>query len=153
VASLWTAPAVLEDAAVGGVDFSVVGGPMLAGGRTGDVTLVYQRSTAQETQLLSRQRADGDTWSDAEELAATGASGFLLVDDGAGGAIVVWSDLIASGPSATVTARLACASQAIPWSRPGNARRASWACFLSARARRVAFLFRVFRAPLPFRRS
>lgn len=99
----WRAPQILEDVDRTEVSLAVSDGPQLAGGRTGNMVLVYQRSSvALGGQLLARRSADGETWSEPELLAAGGASWFQLTDDGAGGGVVMWSDLVATTRTATI---------------------------------------------------
>ena len=81
--SQWSAPSVIEDGPLTEPHFT---GPVLAGGPTGDLIIVYQQSTARGVELLSRHSADSNVWSDAEVLAPTGAGWFRLVTNGAGGA-------------------------------------------------------------------
>ena len=122
--SQWSAPSVVEDADAAKILFWVSSdGPMLAGGPTGDVVLVYQRlyvntTAASRSELVSRQSADGVSWSDAEELTPSGDGGFELVHNGAGGAVVIWGDLGYASVPPTPTATMRVLAPGAGWSGP-----------------------------------
>jgi len=121
--SQWSAPSVVEDAAAADLQFGTNDGPMLAGGPTGDVVLVYQRiyfvgTTESRFALVSRHSSDGVSWSDAEELTPSGAGGFRLVHNGAGGAAVIWVDSGYVNTPPTPTAAMRVLASEAGWSAP-----------------------------------
>jgi hypothetical protein len=118
--SQWSAPSVVEDAVAADMSFQAGVGPMLAGGRAGDMVLVYPRvnqgATLGKSALVARHSPDGVSWSDAEVLTSFGVNGFQLVDNGAGGAVAIWSGSVLA--SATTTAAMRVLVPGAGWSAP-----------------------------------
>jgi hypothetical protein len=120
--SHWSAPSVVEDAAAADMSFRAGVGPMLAGGRTGDVVLVYSRvnqgATLGKSALVARYSPDGVSWSDAEVLASSGVYGFQLAHNGTGGAVVIWGDPGYVNTPPTPTAAMRVLVPGAGWSAP-----------------------------------